>query len=353
MYENVMTLVKKGSEDMDEKWIISKKGVFICYVSSVAVIPSCYILFCNLMGYRWNFTSTLLLGILVLFAIGAGIVSLQLSYRSSEQTQEQSEELTRQITLANQQARQFEHAKEQFLININHELRTPLAVVSGYFELLHLIFEKNGSLEYEKHAAYMQNALSCCEDLCLIVNTILQDIDIDYCQPLLQNQTCGVEGIIKEICAMLDITPQERERLCIQVVPDLMICANVQSLHKILYQLLTNAFKYTSDCSPIIINAEPYTLSTEHICISILDSGPGIPIEEQTHIFEQFVRLQRNIASNVRGTGLGLSICKQLVESMHGKIWVESAGINGQGSCFRFTLPIVIDPNEEYTPTLQ
>jgi signal transduction histidine kinase len=350
MNENVTAAAKKESEDMDEKWMITKKGALTCYVSSFVVILSCYILFCNLLLHPWDSTYLLLLGILIMFAIGAAIASLQLTCKPLDATQLQAEELTQQIILANEQARQFECAKEQFLLNINHELRTPLTVVYGYFELLQLIFEQNGSLEYEKHATYMQNALSCCEDLCLIVNTILQNIDIDYGQTPIQSQACRVETTIREICASLDITQAERQRLCLHVVPDIMLYANVQSLHKILYQLLNNAFKYTPQGSPIIINAEPYTLAKKQICISILDVGPGIPIHEQVHIFEQFVRLPRNIAGNVRGTGLGLFICKQLVESMQGKIWVESAGIDGQGSNFCFTLPMVISPDQEASP---
>ena len=267
-----------------------------------------------------------------------------------EQTQLLSEELARQVTFADIQARQFEQAKEQFLTNINHELRTPLTVVYGYFKLLQFIFEQNGSLEYEKHATYMQNALSCCEDLCLIVNTILQEVDTECCQIPIQSQLCEVERIIQEICASPVITSQQRQRLCIRARSDLIIYANCNNVHTIVYQLLNNAFKYTPEGSPILIYAEPDTLAPKHICISIKDIGPGIPLEDQTRIFERFVRLQRNVAGKVRGTGLGLSICKQLVEGMQGKIWVESAGIDGQGSNFRFTLPMALDPHKELTP---
>lgn len=337
---------------MDEKWMATKKGTLTCYVSAIAVILCCYILCCDLTWHPWESTYPLFIGILFTFAIGAGIVALQLTREPLEQTQTrlQSEELTRQIALANEQARQFECAKEQFLTNINHELRTPLTVVHGYFELLQLILEQNGSLEYEKHATYIHNAVSCCEDLCLIVNTILQNIDINYYQTPIQSQICKVEEVIQESCALLHVTEHEQERIQMQLVPDLMVYVDVQSLHRVLYQLLNNAFKYTPEDSPIVINVEPYTSSAQQICISILDLGPGIPVDEQKHIFEEFVRLPRNVASNVRGTGLGLFICKQLVESMQGKIWVESAGIDGQGSCFRFTLPMALDSREKCAP---
>jgi signal transduction histidine kinase len=70
----------------------------------------------------------------------------------------------------------------------------------------------------------------------------------------------------------------------------------------------------------------------------VQDAGPGIPSTDIPLLFGQFARLQRDLSGKVRGTGLGLYISKQLVEALDGRIWVESAGIPGQGSCFYFTL---------------
>ena len=75
------------------------------------------------------------------------------------------------------------------------------------------------------------------------------------------------------------------------------------------------------------------------VCLSVQDAGPGIPAEELPLLFEKFVRLKRDLAGSTRGTGLGLYICKQLVEAMGGRIWVESSGHLGEGSRFCVTLP--------------
>jgi signal transduction histidine kinase len=75
--------------------------------------------------------------------------------------------------------------------------------------------------------------------------------------------------------------------------------------------------------------------------IRVRDTGPGIPPEEQGMLFQQFVRLKRDLAGTIRGSGLGLYLCRQFVESMGGRIWVESSGISGEGSSFCFTLPAV------------
>ncbi len=74
------------------------------------------------------------------------------------------------------------------------------------------------------------------------------------------------------------------------------------------------------------------------MCLSVQDAGPGIPPEELPLLFEKLVRLKRDLAGPTRGTGLGLYICKQLVEEMGGRIWVESSGRMGEGSRFCMTL---------------
>ena len=68
------------------------------------------------------------------------------------------------------------------------------------------------------------------------------------------------------------------------------------------------------------------------------DEGPGIPLSQQERVFEKFYRLDPNMTKGVGGTGLGMYICRELVEAMHGDIWVES--LPGQGSTFSFELPV-------------
>jgi len=79
--------------------------------------------------------------------------------------------------------------------------------------------------------------------------------------------------------------------------------------------------------------------SEQEVCIKVKDEGPGILPDQIPLLFGQFVRLPRDLAGSVRGSGLGLYISKSLVEAMGGRIWVESAGIPGEGSKFCFTLP--------------
>ena len=84
--------------------------------------------------------------------------------------------------------------------------------------------------------------------------------------------------------------------------------------------------------------------------VSIQDQGLGVPPAEAQQLFQRFVRLRRDIAGPVRGTGVGLYVTRSLVEAMGGRIWVESAGVPGEGSTFHFTLPSVGDPDPSATP---
>jgi signal transduction histidine kinase len=135
----------------------------------------------------------------------------------------------------------------------------------------------------------------------------------------------------------------------------LIVRADPQYLRRILRNLLSNAFKYTPSQTALLVNA---TLAdstpagvpaTPSVCISVKDSGPGIPPDDISLLFEKFGRLNRDASSSIRGVGLGLYISKQLVQAMGGHIWVESSGIAGQGSRFCFTLPLVANPAYEQT----
>ena len=124
-----------------------------------------------------------------------------------------------------------------------------------------------------------------------------------------------------------------------------MVWANGQLLRQVLRNLLSNAFKYCPKPATVIIYATQIDAggqgpgSAPQVCLCVQHAGPGIPPEELPLLFQKFVRLQRDLSGTVQGSGLGLYISKQFVEAMQGRIWVESAGIAGQGSRFYVTLP--------------
>ncbi len=122
----------------------------------------------------------------------------------------------------------------------------------------------------------------------------------------------------------------------------LTVLANAWAVHQVLQNLFSNIFKYVPPSTLITISASVQGIKEECVCLCVQDGGPGIPPDEAPHLFEQFARLKRDTSGNIRGAGLGLYISRKLVEAMGGTIWVESSGIQGQGSRFCFTLPTAL-----------
>jgi signal transduction histidine kinase len=116
------------------------------------------------------------------------------------------------------------------------------------------------------------------------------------------------------------------------------VAADPDKLRQVLVNLIENAVKYSEDGQIEVRVAR----RDGRVRFSVRDEGPGIPTIQQERIFEKFFRLDPNMTQGVGGTGLGLYICRQLIDAMHGEIWVES--LPGRGSTFTFELPIAETP---------
>ncbi len=245
---------------------------------------------------------------------------------------------------AYEEQQKLHQAKDQFLQNVNHELRTPLTAVSGYIEL---VLDHSEHLDPAMQKDYLKNALYCCEELQLLTNNILDTLQIDNARAELNLEILSVANVAREVIEHTD--PRRLQEYSIQVdTPEgLLVWANAQYMRQVLRNLLSNALKYAPSGTPIVVSAflDEHVVQTTHskpqVCIGVKDAGPGIPPAEIPLLFEQFVRLQRDLSGKIRGSGLGLYISKQLVEAMGGRIWVESEGIPGPASCmlFRHSLP--------------
>ena len=110
-----------------------------------------------------------------------------------------------------------------------------------------------------------------------------------------------------------------------------------QRLTQVLLNLVGNAIKFT-DAGEVSIAAGAWN---GHFAVSVRDTGPGIPLDQQSRIFDQFHQVDSSLTKAKGGTGLGLAIAKQIVEMHGGRIWVEST--LGQGSTFRFMLPVRVE----------
>ena len=117
---------------------------------------------------------------------------------------------------------------------------------------------------------------------------------------------------------------------------ELEIMADERRLKQVMFNLLSNAAKFTPDGGTITVEGK---MEGKELIISVSDTGIGIASEEQKRIFEEFYQVKSSIRDKTPGTGLGLPLTKNFIEMHGGRIWVESEG-PGKGSRFTFTLPI-------------
>lgn len=238
-----------------------------------------------------------------------------------------------------EQQRQLNQFKDQFIMNVSHELRTPLTQVYGFLELL---IDYHGQLDSERQLTFLTRAKYGCQELIYLVNSVLDATRAgsDVAAPRITS--VQILSITHEVLDSLD--PRQTNGSTFEVaIPDsISVLADQQYLRQILRNLVSNALKYSPKETVISFAADPIEQSDDDqqiVRICVKDNGPGIPPDEIQNLFQRFVRLERDVSGTVRGTGLGLYVCKQLVEAMGGKIWIESTGIAGEGSRFCFTLP--------------
>src|SRR5579859_1491236 len=342
-------------------WIFHKRGACICFFGYIAVQLTYNV---AVFGSEvWPIGSIIAFAgvVPVLFLEGAILVSLRELLDTEEAARVKADKGEKQTLLAYEQQRQLNQLKNQFIINVNHELRTPLTATYGYLEMLQLLLDENGSLERTTHASYLSIALKHCEDLRALVNNVLDALEIDDEGKSLKVEQIVVANVVQSVIEQVTAFREQAHRTHLDIPRHIRVQANIPCLRHVFHNLLSNAFKYSPDNTPVIIRARyeaaasPLEGGRAQVCISVQDAGPGIPPAEIPLLFEQFMRLKRDLGSPIRGTGLGLYTSKRLIQAMGGQIWVESMGIEGLGSCFYFVLPASLEepPSNITTGTLK
>lgn len=216
--------------------------------------------------------------------------------------------------------------KRAFLANINHEIRTPLNAIVGFSTILTQIKNEEERQEYV-NIVESNNTL-----LLQLINDILDFSDIEADAIDLNRNDFDLNGLMEEFEFNLKAKLSSRNIEAVfekKEVLNLYINSDLTRLRQVLFNLLKNAVKFTSEGTISF----GYELRNRVIYFYVKDTGCGIAKENQKKIFEHFVKLD----SFTQGTGLGLSICKAIVEKMGGKIGVKSEV--GKGSLFWFTIP--------------
>jgi GAF domain-containing protein/anti-sigma regulatory factor (Ser/Thr protein kinase) len=261
------------------------------------------------------------------------VVSLMQSFADQSAIALENARLFEEIA---QKSRELEIAsqhKSQFVANMSHELRTPLAAMLGYAELLQEgIYEPLG----EKSLAALTRIRSNGKHLLGLINTVLDIAKIESGQFTLNMAEYSIETVVETVRVATESLAQNKKlALTTAVAKPLPIgTGDEQRLTQVLLNLVGNAIKFT-DTGEVRVIAEAVD---GHFTISVVDTGPGIPEQDRTRIFEQFHQVDDSNTKAKGGTGLGLAIAKQIVEMHGGRIWVDSTV--GTGSTFQMELPI-------------
>lgn len=244
-----------------------------------------------------------------------------------------------------EKSEELHQMKFQFFTNISHELRTPLTLISGPLEYL---IKSGQGLDYDQREYQYHLIQKNANFLLRLVNQLLDFRKLDQGKMNLQVRKGNVVDFIYEITEPFQFIANKKD-IDYQVSstrPDIELWFDSDILEKTLYNLLSNAFKFTPGSGRIRIEVDPrYDSSrrkkirkTGTLEIRVRDTGPGVQADKKEQIFERFFKSSQTESGNKEGAGIGLAFTKSLVELHHGNIWVESE--EGKGACFIVSLPL-------------
>ena len=235
---------------------------------------------------------------------------------------------------ARDRAEQASRAKSEFLATMSHEIRTPMNGVLGMLRLM-----SDGPLN-ERQQQQVRVMRSSSEILLGILNDILDYSRVESGEIEVDNAVFDLHELVEDIVVLMQGRAREKD-LALDLTIDEGVPAAVtgdrQKLSQVLLNLLGNGIKFTDRGGvTLALSSGP---DPDNVCLSVLDSGPGIAEPDVAHLFEPFYQAASSRRRGQQtGTGLGLAISKRLVTAMGGLIALETEP--GSGSCFSVTLPL-------------
>lgn len=249
---------------------------------------------------------------------------------------QETHEAYRTIKAQNKKILAAEKIKNDFLASVSHELRTPLNAIIGFSDILKA--QVYGNLT-DKQSEFINDIQISGIQLLGMVNEILDITKIEANAIKLVKRYFEISRpIIETTNILMPLIKSKDINLTYNIKNDIDIFADYQKIQQVLYNILSNAIKYTQVNGKIEINV---TNTAKKIKISIKDDGIGIDKKDHKKIFQKFVQLEDAFYKKETSTGLGLTITKQLVEMHKGNIKVASE--KGKGAEFIITLPIELD----------
>ncbi len=254
----------------------------------------------------------------------------------------QRQQIEEAMLNAKEDAERANRAKSEFLSRMSHELRTPMNSILGFSQLLESDpSEPLSSIQKDSVAQILRAGKHLLE----LINEILDLSRIESGKLVLSLEPVRLGSAVEEV---LTLTESMAEQFGIRIhnlatdYYDFVVVADVTRIKQVLINLISNAIKYNREEGSVTLSCE--TVEGGYIRLNVADTGRGIPVELRNALFEPFNRLGAE-QSPVEGTGIGLTIAKRLVESMSGRIGVESE--ISKGSTFYIEFPLAEETASE------
>lgn len=239
-------------------------------------------------------------------------------------------EIFRDITFENE----MDKLKADFISLASHQLRTPLASVQTYTNMM--LQGYVGELNPQQQA-FLNTILNASERMNELISTLLNITRVEAGNLMVHSSQVALNLMLEELVAELAPLTAEKH-LTIELDSggyDYKIDSDPALVQEILVNLLTNAIKYTPDDGTIRVQ---FKHENNHLLIAVTDTGYGIPVADQPHIFTKFYRASNILKRDTTGTGLGLYLTKNIAERLGGELWFTSR--EDEGTTFYLSLPI-------------
>jgi signal transduction histidine kinase/DNA-binding NarL/FixJ family response regulator/HAMP domain-containing protein len=269
---------------------------------------------------------------------------------AQDEMKRQKEELER----VNERLTELDLMKTNFLSTVSHELRTPLTSVIGFARIMQKKFETVLYPALSEHEdkkvqkairQVMDNTTIIVEEgqrLTTLINDVLDLAKMEAGRVDWNITELSIEDIIdRGITSTSSLLANKPIKMCKDIADNLPLCeGDHDRLIQVVINLISNAIKFT-DVGKVVLKAR---VIGNELVVSVIDSGSGIKPEDQPLVFEKFKQVGDTMTDKPQGTGLGLPICKEIIEHLGGRLWVESE--IGVGSAFMFSLPISLQKHD-------
>lgn len=247
----------------------------------------------------------------------------------------QKDTLEKGILSSQEEARELDRLKNEFIAITSHELRTPLGLILGHSTFLKELLSGNYD---EQVDAIIRNASRLKE----IIESLTSVDNYQTGGALVRSRKVSIARIIEDVCISFnDMASKKDVRLKKALPPGQEMWVDVDGgkVAIVLSNLLKNAISFTNSGGEVVVRGEK---QADYIKVSVKDNGIGIPAKDLSHVFDRFYQVEDHLTRRHGGMGLGLSVAKVMVEMHGGRIWADSE--EGQGSIFSFILPIHAEP---------